>query len=363
MVSKRGKMPSISRGIKCAIILLAFVLVCTAAALAVVIRFNSPPDAPPRPQAGDRSLRFDGDDLILEVKSGETAYSVGKRLEEAGVIRSRYLWQLLSRINREYIKSGFYRIELPVTQMAVHALLVSGSQILVRVTVPEGVTLKKTARILEEAGVCPAGDFLEAAASEIIRNDYHVPGETMEGYLYPDTYFFPLSFPAGMVVTAMADTFFERLQEIAPEALNMDARELNKRVIIASIVEREYRVDEEAGLMAGVFYNRLNTGMALQSCATVEYVITEIQGRPHPEVLYNRDTAVRDPYNTYIRPGLPPGPISAPGRTALDAAFHPAASDFLYFRLTDAAAGKHYFSRTLDDHIRAGALYVKGRSF
>jgi UPF0755 protein len=101
--------------------------------------------------------------------------------------------------------------------------------------------------------------------------------------------------------------------------------------------------------------------MALQSCATVEYVITEIQGRPHPEALYNRDIEIRDPYNTYIIPGLPPGPISAPGAAALDAAFHPAKSDFLYFRLTDAATGRHYFSKTLDEHILAGKLLLKAR--
>jgi UPF0755 protein len=100
--------------------------------------------------------------------------------------------------------------------------------------------------------------------------------------------------------------------------------------------------------------------MALQSCATVEYVITEIQGRPHPKVLYDRDTAIPDPYNTYIRPGLPPGPISAPGLTALSAVFNPAPSDYLYFRLVNPAEGRHYFSRTFDEHIRAAGLYVKG---
>jgi len=113
--------------------------------------------------------------------------------------------------------------------------------------------------------------------------------------------------------------------------------------------------------MAGVFFNRLKIGMALQSCATVVYIITDIQGKPHPEQLLNRDLEIRDPYNTYLRPGLPPGPISAPGETALKAAFYPRQSDYLYFRLTDLSTGQHYFSRTLDDHIRAGTLYVKGR--
>jgi len=109
-----------------------------------------------------------------------------------------------------------------------------------------------------------------------------------------------------------------------------------------------------------VFFNRLRIGMALQSCATVEYVITEIQGRPHPEVLLTRDTEIRDPYNTYVYPGLPPGPISAPGAISLQAVFSPTPSNYLYFRLIDPADGRHYFSQTLDDHIKAGALYLKG---
>jgi UPF0755 protein len=214
--------------------------------------------------------------------------------------------------------------------------------------------------------VCGADEFLAAASSREILDAYHVPGAGMEGYLFPDTYLFPLAYPAPMVIRAMADNFFRRLREITPEAgtPSMSAIppiELNSRIIIASIVEREYRVPEEAALMAGVFYNRLRINMALQSCATVEYVITEIQGRPHPEVLYNRDIEIRDPYNTYVYAGLPPGPISAPGETALKAAFDPTPSNYLYFRLTDPEAGSHYFSRTLDDHIRAGALYVKGR--
>jgi UPF0755 protein len=95
----------------------------------------------------------------------------------------------------------------------------------------------------------------------------------------------------------------------------------------------------------------------------VEYVITEIQGRPHPTALYDRDTRIQNPYNTYINRGLPPGPISAPGMVALNAVFHPAASDYLYFRLVNPAEGRHYFSKSFDEHIQAGVLYVKGGAF
>jgi UPF0755 protein len=338
--------------------------------------FNTPPkeklsinlQAENESRPADDGLYIEGDSLFLEVRNGESADSVGRRLESAGVIKNRYFWYLLFRLDRDYVRTGSYRITLPATQTQIRSILVKGEQLLVKVTVPEGVTLKKTAGLLESAGICKADEFLRAASSREILSAYSVPGTSMEGYLYPDTYLFPLGYPASAVVMVMADTFYERLDGILSEAASSgsgvsrstDAAELNKRIIIASIVEREYRVPEEAAVMAGVFYNRLDIGMALQSCATVEYVITEIQGRPHPEQLFNRDLEIRDPYNTYIRPGLPPGPISAPGETALRAAFIPESTEYLYFRLVDQGAGRHYFSRTLDDHIRAGLLYVKG---
>jgi UPF0755 protein len=159
----------------------------------------------------------------------------------------------------------------------------------------------------------------------------------------------------------MADNFFSRIGEIDETMLTMSPDDLNELVTLASIVEREYRRGEEAPLMAGVFANRLEIGMALQSCATVVYVITEIQDKPHPEILSTRDTEIRDPYNTYIRPGLPPGPICSPGKVALTAALFPEKTPYLYFRLINEASGEHYFSGTLDDHIRAGRLFVKGR--
>lgn len=341
---------------------LLLVLVFLVAGAALFMYFNRPPETVPVINENMHNMSFENGNLLLEVKSGESGMSVGKRLEEAGIIRTQYLWAVLARINKDPIKAGFYSIEIPSAQIDIHSMLVSGKQMLFTVTIPEGGTLKKTALILEDAAICSAEDFLAAASDESILNRYRIPGKTMEGYLYPDTYLFPRSFPAAGVVEKMADTFFEKLTDIAPSSIFLSPEELNERVILASIVEREYRVEEEAPLMAGVFYNRLDIGMALQSCATVEYVITEIQGRPHPEVLYTRDTEIRDPYNTYIRPGLPPGPISEPGAVALRAVFEPSESDYLYFRLIDADAGRHYFSRTFDDHIRAGVLYVKRSS-
>ncbi|MDR1107545.1 MAG: endolytic transglycosylase MltG [Spirochaetaceae bacterium] len=337
------------------------VLLLAAGAVGAAAYCNAPPASRtaaefPGIQTGESGA------VLFEVREGESAYNVGMRLEQAGLIRTRYFWNILARLDREYLKAGTYRLALPASQTDIRAALVEGKQILIRVTIPEGVTLKKAAVILEEAGICGAEEFLAAASDRAITESFSIPNDTMEGYLYPETYFFPAPYPADRVVKTLADTFFDRVAEIAPESKKLSPQELNEVIILASIVEREYRVSDEASIMAGVFYNRLEKPMPLESCATVEYIITEIQGKPHPRVLYYADIEISHPYNTYVIPGLPPGPISLPGKTALNAAFHPADTDYLFFRLVDEAAGRHYFSRTLDDHIKAGALFVKGSS-
>jgi UPF0755 protein len=345
---------------------IAVVLILAGGAAGIMAYCNSAPRGGINPAPGS-GVTPDSESggrgtVIFEIGEGESAYAVGRRLEQAGLIRTRYLWNILSRVNSEFVKAGTYRLEYPASQTEIRSALIAGKQIMLRVTIPEGVTLKKAAHILGEAGICLPESFTAAASDIEILKEYRISGNTMEGYLYPETYFFPASYPADKVVRTMADTFFDRVYEIEPKAADLTADELNKIIIIASIVEREYRVPDEAALMAGVFYNRIRINMSLQSCATVEYIITDILGKPHPQVLYNSDIEIQNPYNTYVIPGLPPGPISLPGRTALNAAFHPAESNYLYFRLIDEAAGRHYFSRSLDDHIRAGRLFVKGSS-
>lgn len=297
--------------------------------------------------------------VLFEVPQGAGSGTVGQNLEAAGLIRSALFWQLLARLDDRSLKAGTYRIERGMSASGIRDLMASGKQVLARVTVPEGFTLGKIASLLEDARISDGASFLAAARDPELVGSYGIPAESMEGYLYPDTYLFPYDYPADKVVRTMADTFFARLDGTYPAWRELSPEELFERVVVASIVEREYRSADEAPLMAGVFFNRLRIGMALQSCATVEYVITEIEGKPHPEVLYNRDLAIRDPYNTYIHRGLPPGPISAPGAVALSAAFYPTESDYLYFRLVDPEAGRHHFSRTLGEHDAAGVVYVK----
>ncbi|MDR0399774.1 MAG: endolytic transglycosylase MltG [Treponema sp.] len=340
-------------------LVLGLFLCLLAVGFAFVIFLNSPPPGPPR-EDPEGSLRLiTGGAVLIEVRKGESGLSVGKRLEEAGIIRSRYFWHILSRLDSQFIKTGTFRLELPAGQIQIRKALVEGRQMLERVTIPEGFTIKKTALILEDAGICDSGDFLQAAEDPAILSSYSISAPTVEGYLFPDTYLFPKDYPPGLIIRAMADNFFSKIGKLSGGTIPKDLQNL---VVLGSIIEREYRVADEAPLMAGVFLNRLRIGMALQSCATVEYVITEIQGKPHPSVIYTRDTEIRNPYNTYVYPGLPPGPICSPGALAMEAALRPQDSDYLYFRLVDPEAGRHYFSRTLDDHIRAGIFYIKGSS-
>jgi UPF0755 protein len=294
---------------------------------------------------------------LFEVEQGENARSIGERLEAEGFIKSRWFWYVLNRWKKEPLKTGSYKLEFPATQIEIYDILTRGKQSLVKVTIPEGFTATKIARLFAEAEICEEEEFLQAVEDAELLARFLVPASSFEGYLFPDTYFFEERYPAEGVVQVLVDNFFERFEEIAGDELS--PQEVFEKVTLASIVEREYRLEEEAPVMASVFFNRIKINMALQSCATVEYVITEIQGKPHPEILLIQDTRIENPYNTYIHTGLPPAPISNPGYVALNAVLNPASSDYLYFRLIDPSSGKHYFSKTFDSHIEAGKLYVK----
>jgi len=348
--------------------LVGLALVAGVAALALFAYGNSPPPAPayPFPEVDGITLYPGGGEggnqaVRLEVRRGESAQSVGNRLALAGLIRDRHFWNLLARFSDRHIRTGSYLIEIPASQLAIRRILEEGRELLLRVTVPEGLTVRETALVMENAGITTAAEFIAAASDPEILARFRIPGPTMEGFLFPDTYMFPAGFPAARIVQTMADNFFAQIAAIDRGMLAVSPEELARLVVLASIVEKEYRVAEEAAIMAGVFQNRLDIGMALQSCATVVYVITEILGRPHPNRIFYVDLEIRSPFNTYMFPGLPPAPIASPGAVALRAAFAPARTDYLFFRLRYEDTGHHTFSRTMDEHSRAAAHFRSRR--
>lgn len=297
---------------------------------------------------------------IIVVEKGDSAQTVAAVLARKGFIRSAFVFRLLARAEGlgSSLRAGTYRIGPEMGARQILDELASGKQALSRVTVPEGYTLSQIAGLLDRQGVVAKDSFVQAATSASLLAELGIRAPSAEGYLFPDTYFLPLGYSAESIVRTMVRAFRERVSEI-PESAALSPKELHDRLILASIVEREYKSPDEAPLIASVFYNRLRIRMALQSCATVVYVITERLARPHPDVIYDRDLKLDDPYNTYAHRGLPPGPISNPGMTSLRAAFYPEGSRFLYFRLIDPEAGTHHFSTTLEEHLDARALFIK----
>jgi UPF0755 protein len=297
---------------------------------------------------------------LFAIEKGESAQDIARALEDRHLIRSALAFRVLSRIKgaENALKAGTYRIEPGMDTKRILDEFVSGKQALSRITIPEGYTLSQIARLLEREGVSTRPNFMRAATSPVLLSELNIPADSAEGYLYPDTYYFPVDCDADTVVRSMVGTFRERIASI-PESSSLSPSQLHERLILASIVEREYKTPQEAPLMASVFYNRLKIKMALQSCATVVYVITEHLGKKHPDIIYDRDLQLDDPYNTYKHRDLPPGPISSPGMTSLRAAFYPAQTKYLYFRLIDEDVGRHHFSETLEEHIDSRTLYIK----
>lgn len=302
--------------------------------------------------------------IELQVVQGESGNSVARRLVQSKAIKSEVLFRLLMKARGfdQALKAGIYLIEPDMSSSAILDMIAKGKQILVKVTIPEGASAETVAGAAEAAGIASSSSVLAALVDAALLRSLALPAPSAIGYLFPDTYLLPRNAGAEQLVRLMVETFRRRLVQNIPEAEGLSAAELHERVILASIVEREYRVPDEAPLMASVFMNRLRIGMALQSCATVVYVLEDRLGKPHPSRIFDRDLTLNDPFNTYVHTGLPPAPICNPGMTALIAVFRPATSKYLYFRLIDESTGRHYFAETLDEHIKAAVLAVKPKS-
>lgn len=341
--------------IKIAAAAVCFALAALAGGIFALHRAALPPDA------------NDTASARVAVPAGMTACALASELEGRKLIRSGRLFYFAARfplVKRLLtgngapflLKSGVYRLGGAMSLRQTLLILSEGEQEYIRVSIPEGLTISKIAARLEAADICPAKDFIAASADPALLAEYRIPARSFEGYLFPDTYFFIPGTAGTDALVKMADTFFERIKTM-PGFADMDFERLHRTVILASIVEREYRRDDEAPLIASVFQNRITHNIGLYSCATVEYVITEIEGRPHPDVITYADLAIESPYNTYRCAGLPPGAISNPGEVALRAAANAPKTDYYFFRLTDGASGTHVFSKDFAEHVNQGARY------
>ncbi len=329
--------------------LVALILFVGILAIGMAYYLNAPPELE-NPEA-----------LIFEVKKGEPVSAIADRLKKKAIIRSSLLLRIISKLENteKKFKIGNYRIDADKTTLEVHNLLVSGKEILKQVTIPEGWTSSRIAEYLENEGITGKEAFLHSIKDTGLLKDYRISGGTAEGFLYPDTYRFAEDYPAEKVVRHMVANFYENLETIYPKYKEMTREDIVRKVILSSIVEREYRRKDEAAIIASVFENRLDRSMRLESCATVGYVISEELGMPYPKTLTIEDTNRNSEYNTYIHKGLPPAPICNPGKVALKASFEPEETEYLFFLLKDPETGEHFFSSSYKDHNRAKSLYLK----
>ena len=313
----------------------------------------------------------DGSKVRIEIPSGMSVSGAASLLAENYLIRNEKLFYYTARYpqlkaflygkeaDSDFVlRSGIYYISPAMNIAEIQKELSSGQQEYIKVSLPEGLTISKIAAELEENRICAASDFISICKNSNFAAENGIEGESCEGFLFPDTYFLTAGMSAREVAQLMIDNFNAKIQEI-PTLAAMNGADLYQTVILASIVEREYRVEDEAPLIASVFKNRLRRNIGLYSCATVEYILTEIEGRPHPDRILIEDTKIDNPYNTYKWAGLTPGPISNPGLVALRASADTPKTDYYFFQVVDPAEGRHVFTTNFDEHIQSHSLYTK----
>jgi UPF0755 protein len=293
---------------------------------------------------------YTSSEVFVDIPSGAGSRTIGERLIAAGVIRDdlTYRVALWRSGQARRLKAGEYRFEGEMTPLAVLDKIARGDVVLINLTFREGLTIDEMSRVFEAGGFGPAASFVTAARDASLVQAFDPQARDLEGYLFPDTYSFPRGSDAARVVRAMVDRF----EQVATPELRKSAasRGLSVRqlVTLASLVEKETAKAEERPLVAAVYANRLRIGMGLQCDPTVIYALQRA-GR-YTGNLRRDDLQFDSPYNTYRYPGLPPGPIAAPGQGSLEAAANPADVEFVYF--VSRNDGSHEFARTLDEHNR-----------
>lgn len=289
-------------------------------------------------------------ETVVTIPQQASAGQVGEILEKEGLVRSSLAFRLYTRWKGldGQIKAGQYRLSSGLSTSQIIMELVNGKTAIQTITIPEGFNTVQVADLLAAKGLVDREKFISAVAYQEFPYSFldGLPeGERrLEGYLFPDTYYFTSSDSESEIIDTMLNRFEREMDELGYTALaGKNGISLHEAVTIASLVEREAKADEERPLIAGVIYNRLNISMPLQIDATIQYAL----GENKPVILY-KDLEVDSPYNTYKNYGLPPGPIAMPGRASLLAAVNPAETDYLYY--VAKPDGYHAFATTLAQH-------------
>ena len=301
-----------------------------------------------------------GGQKFVLLRPGFTTRRIANELQSAGVIRNARAFVFWHYLHRKHsLKAGEYLFDKTANGIDVHQRLVHGDIYVHTVVIPEGFTMFDIAQAIQDAGLGSSQDFLNVATSNTaLIADLDPEAKTLEGYLFPNTYEFTRTQSMQEMAAAMVKEFRQVSREIG--LVSTEQAPIHLTVTMASIVEKETGTPEERPMVASIYYNRLAKNVALQADPSVIYA--ELLQGTYSGALHHADMQYKSAYNTYTHPGLPPGPIANPGKTSLEAAMHPAVTNFFYF-VADGN-GHHRFAHTLEEHNRNVIAYrraVTGR--
>jgi len=301
--------------------------------------FNSPP------------YTMKGD--TITVRPGMNIHQVAYFLKSKNIIKSASFFYILGRVlNATDVKAGNYRIYDGESSFSILIKLTRGKFVTKRITIPEGYTIYDIARVLAANDICTEGNFLYWAQSPSFLASLGIRAPSAEGYLFPDTYVIPENTDPRDIIIRLVNQTKKVIHDIQ-ESIEVQYSNLHQILTVASLVEKEAKINSERILIAAVFYNRLKLKMKLDCDSTIQYGLKKFGKR-----LTYDDLDSDTPYNTYKYTGLPPTPICNPGKRSILAALNPAQVPYLFF--VSRNDGSHYFSKTLSEHNRAVDFYQKG---
>jgi len=299
------------------------------------------------------------DKILYEIESGEGANSLAEHLKEEGIIQKKTAFLLGHSLfySQKTIKAGEYVFELPLSIQKILHIITEGKILLHSATIPEGLTRMEIANHLESLGFAERQVFMNTSEDTSTISDIDRDAQDLEGYLFPETYFFPKGVTTERIVFSMTaqfkDTFTKEWRRRAEE-IGFTIREI---IILASLIEKETSLPDERPLVSAVFHNRLNIRMKLDCDPTIIYALK--QDGQFKDRLRTKDMQLDSPYNTYLYRGLPPGPIANPGKESIAAALYPADKDFLFFVAKND--GSHHFSSSFREHQNAVNTFQRNK--
>lgn len=345
-MEKDKKMLKVSLNLKIVIIVVAIIIVTICAFLTIYNHRLQPIDS-----NSEKTIN-------INIESGTSTDGIGSILKENGLIRDKLSFKIFSKIGgySSQYKAGNYVFSPTMSISDIADILVEGREDYNTFTIPEGYTIVQTAESLFQDGLIDKKVFLEAVELndfnyQFLKNSKKGKNQ-LEGFLFPNTYQVAKNASELDIINIMLRTFDEKFKPEYYKRAKELGYSVDKILTVASIIERECRLDKERPIIASVIYNRLESSMPLQMCSTVQYVLGK-----QKEVLTNDDTEIDSPYNTYQIAGLPPTPICSPGEASIKAALYPEDTEYVYFVVSEKLDGSHNFSKEYNKFLNDSKAY------